>query len=212
MQIQYEAGYGDSIPAYLLYPNDVFSRRMFEGKMSEVISLACGYRFMIYNETAGITPVVQYLFPRFDCNEIHYYYKEEAPAWYSISTMEHESICYNTVREWVEVADMMQMEMGNVDEMLRLPGYMCGRRYCGAGMYDLGEYSAYNRAHMLDESHVYAHVFYLDDQLFKKFILLARRNDWSWRLEVTFPSNMEIITPADFVPPGQTFGRFYVSV
>ncbi len=204
--------FSEGVPAYLVYPNDSFSRMMFEGKMREVMSLTCGYRFMIYLDTADYTPAVYPLSPAFERNEIHYYFKENAPSWYSISTMKHESVYHNTVRGWVETADHMLMSAGMTDDVLRLPGYLQGRRYTGLGIFDLGEFQAYNRIHMLDESHVYAHVFYLDSQLFKKFILLAKRKDWSWRLEVTIPSNYETILQSDFVPPGQTFGMFFVSV
>lgn len=71
------------------------------------------------------------------------------------------------------------------------------------------EWNDYNQLHGFDESRVYCQVFYLNGQLYKKFILVARKRDCSWRVEVNIPSETEQVLPPDFVPAGQTFDSFY---
>jgi hypothetical protein len=86
---------------------------------------------------------------------------------------------------------------------------MRNRAYQKAALYDMEEWPDYNQLHGFDESHVYSHVFYLDHQLYKKFILVAKKWDCSWRVEVNILSEHEQIMLPDFVPAGQAFGSFY---
>lgn len=197
------------IPEFLLYPDDPFSEMMFGKSMEQVQNTKCGYRFMLYSEAAGSVPDIEEHSSQFEIDEVHYYYKESSLSWYSICTMKDESVKNNKVRSWVEKADHFAAMSGAMDQVLRLPGPLRGRAYKKVALADLEEWNDYNRLHGFDESHVYGHVFYLDAQLYKKFILVARKDDRSWRAEVNIPSETEIILPPDFVPAGQTFGSFY---
>ena len=92
---------------------------------------------------------------------------------------------------------------------LNLPSGLANGEYRRVEMHDLGECTAYNKLHGFEETHVYCHVFYLGDTLYKKFILCAKRDTSSWKVECTFPSDSEALQPTDTVPPGQVFGSFF---
>lgn len=197
------------IPAFLLYPDDPISKIMFEKSMTQIQNTRCGYRFMLYSDVAKPIPEIEKRTPQFDINEIHYYYKEDSLSWYSIYTMKGSAVKSTPLRNWVERVDYFAAVMGVMDEVLKTPRLLRGKKYKKVAFVDMEEWSDYNRLHGFDESHVYGHVFYLNDQLYKKFILLARKSDYSWRIEVNIPSKTESICPPDFVPAGQTFGSFY---
>ncbi len=197
------------IPPYLAYPEDAISNMIFKDKMKEVMNLKCNYSLMLYTETADEIPEVEPQTPPFDCNEIHYYCKEGEQAWYTVSIMRHESVRHNSVRNWVEKADYFAFAMGMYDIALHVPPSRRGKEFKDVGMYYIEQNEKYNQLHGFDESHLYCREFYLGDQLYKKFILVAKRDDWSWKVEVNIPSISEKIEPPDFIPAGQTFGRFY---
>ena len=197
------------IPAFLKYPNGSLSNMMFGKSMEQVKNDECGYRFMLYTEAADVNPEIEMQRPAFDINEVHYYCKEGSLSWYSVCTMKDRSVLNNSVKSWVEKADHFTTMMGAMDMVLRTPESFRGKTYKRVEMFDMGEWTDYNALHGFDESHVYGHVFYLDSQLYKKFILLAKKSDCSWRIEVNFPSDNEKILPPDFLPAGQTFGEFY---
>ena len=123
--------------------------------------------------------------------------------------MKHESVRENSVKSWIEKADQFMLMVEAYDKVLRVPKTMRGRAFKNVGMYYVEQNELYNQLHGFDESHVYCRVFYLGNQLYKKFILLAKKDTLSWRLEVNFPSKTEKIIPPDFVPAGQTFGKFF---
>ena len=198
-----------TIPAFLLYPENPLSEMMFGNSMKLVQNEECGYRFMLYTDAADPDPVIEKQKPPFQINENHYYFKAGLPAWYCICTMKDDSVINNSVRNWVEKADHFAVMIGAMDQVLMAPKMMRGKAYEKVGMVDMGEWPDYNTLHGFDESHVYGHVFYLNGQLYKKFILVAKRQDCSWRAEVNIPSESEQIIPPDFVPAGQTFGSFY---
>lgn len=198
-----------TIPAYLQYPDDPISKTMFKDHMIQIKNERCAYRFLLYADGISPEPVVEQNSPPFDRNETHYYANPETPFWDTVSTMKHESVSTGSVVRWIQ-SDELSERMGAVDAFLRRPEFMRGRAYRAAAMlYDLGESAAYNTEHGFDESHVFCRVFYLDEQIYKKFILLARRKDWSWRCEVNIPAQRAEIMPPDFVPPGLVFGSFF---
>ena len=202
----------EQLPPYLRYPNDPIAEKMFCGHMEEVRNEECGYRFMLYRDIAETIPVIDKLSPPFDINEIHYYCKEGSPAWYSISTMKDESVQTNSVRNWIDKTDGLFRRFGAMDQLLRVPKALRGKPCREVATVYLGQAATYDRLHGFDESHVYCRVFFMDEALYKKFILLAKKKDCSWRVEVNIPSDYERIIPPDFVPAGQTFGKFFPTV
>ena len=103
----------------------------------------------------------------------------------------------------------MGVLFGDMKPFLNLPSGLANGEYRRVEMHDLGECTAYNKLHGFEEAHVYCHVFYLGDTLYKKFILCARRDDFSWKVECTFPSNLAALQPTDTVPPEQVFGSLF---
>ena len=123
--------------------------------------------------------------------------------------MKHESVRKNSVRSWIERADQFMLMAEAYDMVLRVPKSMRGKTFKNVAMYYIEQNEMYNQLHGFDESHVYCRVFYLGEQLYKKFILIAKKDNWAWRVEENIPSRSEQIEPPDFVPAGQTFGKFY---
>ena len=103
----------------------------------------------------------------------------------------------------------MGVLFGEMKPFLNLPSGLANGEYRRVEMHDLGECTAYNKLHGFGETHVWCHVFYLGDNLYKKFILCAKRNTSSWKVECTIPSDLEALLPTDAVPPGQVFGSFF---
>ena len=197
------------IPGYLTYPNDPLSQRMFGSKMQEVCDKRCGYRFLLYTDIADPSPEIRQQTPPFDINETHIFWKPDSSAFCSVSTMKAPSVKTSNLRGWVESTDRMGMLFGDMTPFLNLPSGLANGEYRRVEMHDLGECAAYNKLHGFEETHVWCHVFYLGDTLYKKFILCAKRDDFSWKAECTFPSDSEALLPTDAVPPGQVFDSFF---
>ncbi len=197
------------IPGYLVYPNDPLSQIMFGSKMQEVCDKRCGYRFLLYTNIADPSPEIRRQTPPFDINETHIFWKADSSAFCSVSTMKTPSVKTSDLRGWVESTDQMGMLFGDMTPFLNLPSGLANGEYRRVEMHDLGECTAYNKLHGFEETHVWCHVFYLGDTLYKKFILCAKRDTTSWKAECTFPSDSEALLPIDAVPPGQVFGSFF---
>ena len=77
--------------------------------MKEIVNTHCNYRFMLYTAVADPNPEVETQSPPFDRNETHYYFKDGQAAWYSVSTMKHESVRDNSVQSWIERTDQFML-------------------------------------------------------------------------------------------------------
>lgn len=197
------------IPAYLVYPSDPISKKLFASRMQAVCDRRCGYQFMLYTGMADTQPEIKAQTPALEINETHIFWKPDSPSFCSVSTMKSPSVKTSSLRGWVESSDLMGLMFGTMIPFLNLPSPWKAGAYRRVGMHDLGESTAYNRLHGFEETHVYCHVFYLGETLYKKFILCARRNTSSWKVECTIPSRQEALLPTDTVPPGQAFGSFF---
>lgn len=199
----------DNLPAFLKSPDDPISRKMFEDKMQPVLNQRCGYRFKLYTGIADPTPEVKQQSPSYEINQTDVYWKADSPSCCSVSTMKTPSVKTSSLRGWVESTDMLAELMGGGEMFLNLPDAWEDREYRRVGMRYLGQNGEYNRMHGFEESHAFCHVFSLDDTLYKKFLLCARKGEYAWKVECTVPSGQEDILPTDLVPPGQVFGSFY---
>ena len=159
-----------TIPAFLIYPKDPLSERMFENKMKWIQNKDCGYRFMLFTDVADPDPDREEQVSPFMLNENHYYYKTGSLSWYCICTMKDALVANTPVRNWFEKEDQLTVMFGASDMFLRTPQTMRGKAYKKVSIVDLGEYPDFNMQHGFDETHVYGHIFYLGDQLYKKFI------------------------------------------
>lgn len=199
----------EPLPGYLLYPGDPIAQKMFEPHMKIVSDDRCGYQFKLYTEIADITPEIKGQMPAMEINETHVFWKRDSAAWCSVSTMKGATVKTSNLRNWVEASDQMAMLFGGMIPFLNLPSQRETGEYRRVSMYYLGENASYNKLHGFEETHVYCHVFYLGDQLYKKFILCAKKDAVSWKVECTIPSAAEALSPTDTVPPGLVFGSFF---
>lgn len=199
----------DNLPGYLRYPEDPLSQKMFASQMQAVCDKRCGYQFMLYTGIGDTSPEIKKQMPSFEINETHIFWKPDSPSFCSVSTMKSPSVKASSLRNWVEANDQMGVLFGNMTPFLNLPAGLAAGEYRRVEMHDLGTCAAYNKLHGLEETHVYCHIFYLGDTLYKKFILCARLDTSSWKVECTFPSASESMRPMDAVPPGQVFGSFF---
>lgn len=204
------SGVGQSdLPGYLVYPQDPIAQKMFGSEMKAVIDRRCGYQFMLYTGIADIKPEIRKQMPDFDLNETHIFWKTGSPSCCSVSTMKAPSVKTSNLRGWVESNDQMGLMFVEMVPFLNLPSQWEAGEYRRVQLYYLGENTTYGKLHGFEETHVYCHVFYLGDKLYKKFILCVKKNTTSWKVECTFPSEREVLLPTDTVPPGQIFGSFF---
>lgn len=197
------------LPEFLVYPGDPIARIMFEGKTKAVCNRKCGYQFLLYTDIADTTPEVRQQQPAFECNETHIYWKSDSPSFVSVSTVKGPSVKSSDLRNWVEAQDQLGLMLGTMTPFLNIPSKMEAGGYRRLDMIDLGQEAAYNKLHGFEEAHAYCHVFYLGNKLYKKFILIAKRDTSSWKTECTIPSETERLQPSELVPPGMVFGPFF---
>ncbi len=200
---------GGRLPGYLLYPYDPIIQQMLEGDMVPVRNMRCGYQFKLYTAIADPTPLVRQNASVGMINEAHIFWKQGSPSWYTLSTMRGPAVATSPLRGWVEHGYKLGLLMGDLSLLVNLPPQLQGREIQNVEMSYLGQNPAYNHLHVLEESHVYAHVFSLGGTLYKNFILCAKREITSWKVECAVPAQYKQIMPPDFVPPGQTFGSFF---
>lgn len=198
-----------ALPEFLVYPRDPIARKMFEGKVKELFNWKCGYQFLLYTDIADTMPEIRHQQPTFECNETHIYRRSDSLSFISVSTMKSPGVKTSNIRNWVEAQHQMGLIFGNMTSFLNIPSGLEGGEYHHVNMHDLGREDAYNRLHGFEETHTYCHVFYLDKQLYKKFILVAKRDTVSWKVECTVPSETERLHPSDLIPPGMLFGSFF---
>lgn len=198
-----------ALPGFLVYPGDPIARNMFEGKVKEIRNRKCGYQFLLYTDIADTTPEIRQQQPAFECNETHIYWKPDSPSFVSVSTMKGPGVKTSSLRNSVEAQNQMGLMFGDMTPFLNIPSKMETGEYRRVGMVDLGQEAAYNRLHGFEETHAYCHVFYLGDKLYKKFILIAKRDTFSWKAECTIPSETERLQPSELVPPRLVFGSFF---
>ena len=79
----------------------------------------------------------------------------------------------SNLRNWVEMNDQMGMLFGDMTPFLNLPAGLANGEYRWVEMHGLGECAAYNKCHGFEETHVYCHVFYLGDTLYKEIYPLC---------------------------------------
>lgn len=201
--------YQGNLLGYLRYPNDPIMQVMFGPQMKVVSDQRCGYQFMLYTGIADTMPEIKQHTPSFDLNETHIFWKPGSPSWCSVSTLKTHSVKTSNLKSWVESHDRMGLKLGVMTPFLNLPSQWKAGEYRRVKMYYLGENADYNKLHGFEEAHSYCHVFYLGGTLYKKFILCAKKDTVSWKIECTFPSEQEALSPTDTVAPGQTLGSFF---
>ena len=191
------------LPKYLIYPQNL------DSKAKAISNQKCGYQLMLDNELANTTPEVKKNQPAFDCNETHIYWKTNLPYFVSVTTMKTPSVKTSNLKGWVESQDKMGQMFGSMISFLNLPSKMNFGEYTRVQMIYLGQSETYNKLHSFEETHVYCHIFYLGNQLYKKFILCAKRGITSWKVECTIPTEPNAVPTQNIELPGMIFGSFF---
>ena len=196
------------LPSVLSYPNDPIANLMFEPYMKDVSNSQCNYQFRLYTEIADVCPEVRKNRSGFEIDETHIYWKKGESAWCSVSVMKAPSVRTTPLRNWVDTQDQFLGMLGQTS-FLRYPSAWGACDYQNIEKAYVNQCDEYDRLHQFDESHVFFHVFTLNKQCYKKFILLARKNEFAWRVECNIPSQSAKISSTDFAPPALVFGSFF---
>ncbi len=195
------------LPAFLLRPMDEFSEKFIGKDMITVRDAKCKYATEIYGEVAENNPkVVKY--GTYEINESHIYSKEGESSWYVISTMKTPSVRTSDLKNSVLAPYNLSRSFKTPETLILLPDGKSYDGYSSIKMNYMGSYDNYARQKGLDEAVVFCHVFSLGNEMYKDFILCARKGDYSWKLETIIPAKHQQILPPDFVPPGYFFGSF----
>ncbi|MCD7887303.1 MAG: hypothetical protein LUG44_06760 [Clostridiales bacterium] len=197
------------IPAFLEKPTDEFSKKVFGKDMVMVKNRKCRYAAEVYGAVAEKTPNVIHD-GSFAINERHIYSKKGENSWYVIRTMKAPSVRTSRIQNSVYAPYMLSKDFQSPEQFLTLPAGKNYDGYASISLKYMGYYARYSLQKGLDESCVFCHVFRLGGGLYKDFILCARKEDYSWRLETIIPAKREEILPPDYVPPGYFFGSFQI--
>ncbi|MCD7767088.1 MAG: hypothetical protein LUH53_11360 [Lachnospiraceae bacterium] len=197
------------IPPFLEKPTDDFSKSFFGKDMVTVKDEKCRYAIEIYGETAGEKPGIIKT-GSFAINESHVYSKKGKSSWYVIQTMKDPSVRTSRLLNSVYAPYKLSRDFHHPEMFLTLPDGKSYDGYASISLHYMGSYNKYTVEKGLDESLVFCHVFRLGDELYKDFILCARKEDYSWRLETIIPAKHQEILPSDYVPPDYFFGSFQI--
>ncbi len=196
------------IPAFLSRPADPVAERFFSADMITVSDKKCGYKVDVYGNSAGVLPQIVQHTTGYEIDEVHIYYKKDSPSWYVISTMKTPAVRTSPLSNAVLAPYNLSKSFGMYEPMLNVPQVWAVNDYESLELYDLGAWSDYDRERGLEESHVFCHVFKMNRKMYKDFILAARKDIYSWKLECLLETQTKEISQADFVPPGYFFGTF----
>lgn len=198
------------LPGFLVRPDDPIAKQFFEKEMIAVSDPTCHYRTELYGPAADSAPKV------IDqgSTQIHVYSKVDSPSWYVVTTLNSPGVRTTPLENSVLTPLNMSRLFHAPSAFLQVPDSMSLDGFQEIKLHELGAWPAYDKLHNLDESRSFCYVFSLKDQVYKDYILTARKGDYNWRLECVTPAQNgnPDISPADFVPPGYMFGSFGHSV
>lgn len=200
----------NSLPGFLVLPDDPISRKMFGGDLTDVKDARCGYFIQVNEAYQRKAPCVRKKSAQFEIDEVHIYSREGIPSWYAVHTMKTPMVKTSPLEGLVmhpyQLSQMTEMP----ELMVTAPDHMDIDGYESVRLHSLGSWPEYDKARRLDESKVFCHVFRMNGTVYKDYILCARKGDRAWKLEcyiVSQNGDLEL-SPVDFVPPGFLFGGF----
>ncbi len=198
------------LPGFLVKPNDPISNRMYGGQLTPVTDRRCGYQIEINESYQNRQPEVRSRSGQFEIDETHIYSKPDVPSWYAVSTMKTPMVRTSPLASSVQTPYNMAKLLDEPSILIPLPEGRSFDGYQSIRLMNLGSFEAFTRQKGLDESMVFCHVFQLGGQVYKDYILCARKGDYAWKLECFIQSQNDNpeIQAVDFVPPGFLFGGF----
>lgn len=196
-----------NLPGFLLKPNDPISRKMYGDGASIVEQPGCNYSIEINSGYYSHQPKVKQVS---DFETIHIYAKSETPSWQTVTTMKHPTVPTFPLEGFVSHKYRLSQMLNVPTVLISVPDGWEILNYESLKMVKLGSWEAYDLPRKLDESVVFCHIFRLNGQIYKDYILCARQQDYAWKLDCYFQSQTgSELSPVDFAVPGYMFGSFF---
>ncbi len=200
----------EPLPGFLVKPDDPISNMMYGAQLVTIVNRRCGYSIEINESYYNRQPEVRTQSGLFEINETHIYSKQNIPSWYAVTTLKTPTVRTSLLENSVKGAYISSKMFDEPSLLIPLPAGRSFDGYESIRMINLGEWKAFTQQKSLDESIVFCHVFQLGGQVYKDYILSARKGDYGWKLECFIQSQNDNpeIQAVDFVPPGFLFGGF----
>lgn len=206
----------EPLPGFLVKPNDFISNKMYGDNLSGVWDERCNYYIEINETYYNLVPEVRKDSPD---EEVHIFSKPDTPSWQTVTIMHTPKVRTLPLENLVisKYNTMLRQEIWEMDwwPMVQLPekkayGIWPDLHYESIRLIELGNWPEFDRPRKLEQSLAFCHIFILKCEIFKDYILCARKGDFAWRLDCYIQSQMNSmdIHPADFAPPGFLFGSF----
>ena len=194
------------IMSYLIRPSDPFFQKFLEKDIVEIQNIKCRYKAAVYGPAVELTPKI-IAGDTYRLEETHLYSKQGSNTWYAIKTMQTPSVRSSILKNAFLAPNTMSKMIAS-EPPDPIPEQQERTAYKDNGMVQLDTFPEYCASRKLDEIQAFCQVFTLDDSLYKGFALCARKNDFSWRLDVGIQTEQPQLSSADFMPPGCFFGSF----
>jgi len=190
-----------NLPEFLVKSKDKTKR------ITRIQNNKCKYSVEMYNERVEKIPGVTNN-GSYPIDEYHVYSRSGSKAWYVISTMKTPLVRKTPLENSVMSPYTLSQSFRMPEAFLHLPAGRDYKGYISIKMESLGSFPNYAFVHGLDEAQVFHHTFILGDTGYGDYILVARKGDYSWRLEVIAPQESEEISHEDNIQAGAFFGTF----
>lgn len=202
---------GVLVVSFLTKPADEFSAKFFGKDMVEVSNIRCRYKMEIYGLAAGKKPYKGKKSQAFKIDDTHIYSRLSSDSWYAVSTLKTPMVKTTPLRNMVLSPYQLSQMTGQPTAFISIPQDREMGNYKSMELTCLGSWEEYNRMHCLEETVVYCHIFMLNGEIYKDYILCARKNEYAWKVECYLKAMHADarMSVTDSVPVGYTFGSFF---
>lgn len=202
---------GVLIVSFLTKPTDGFSAKFFGKDMVQVSNILCRYKMEIYGPAAGKKPYKGKKSKAFKIDDTHIYCRYSSDSWYAVSTLKTPAVKTTPLKNMVLSPYYLSQMTGQPMPFVSIPQDRKIEDYKSMELTCLGSWEEYNRIHCLEETVVYCHIFLLNGEIYKDYILCARKNEYAWKVECylkAMHADARMFV-TDSVPVGYTFGSFF---
>lgn len=199
----------EPLPGFLVKPSHPLIQQMF-GQFTPVQDRRCGYQIELNPDYTSLIPQISKRSTQFEIDETHIYSKPDMPSWQAVTIMKTPMVKTSPLQSMALTPYRMYRMLDVPAMAIPFPEHRSVESFESIQMHLLGGWEAYTRQKGLDESLVFCHVFRLNGEVYKDYILCARQGDFAWKLDCIIQSqeNSTEIHAVDFVPPGFLFGGF----
>lgn len=202
---------GVLVVSFLTKPTDEFSARFFGKNMVEVSNIRCRYKMDIYEPAAGKKPYNGKRSQAFKIDDTHIYSRHSSDCWYAVSTLKTSMVETTPLKNMVLSPYHLSQMTGQPTAFISIPQDREIENYKSMELTCLSSWEEYNRMHCLEETVVYCHIFMLNGEIYKDYILCARKNEYAWKVECYLKAMHADarMSVTDTVSVGYTFGSFF---